>query len=76
MRLEHEFKERLRPMVLFSLGKRSLSSDLTAADCYLGRTTKKDGARLLQRLISIRLEAICYKRNSGWTEGKNYFLSE
>lgn len=28
-------------MGLFSLGKRSLNGDLTAADCYLGRIAKK-----------------------------------
>ena len=53
--LEHlSCEERLRELKLFSLQKRGLSGDLTAAFQYLERAYKKTGEELFTRACSNR----------------------
>jgi len=63
--MEHlSYEERLRELRLFSLGKKRLQGDLTAASQYPKRAYKKAGEELLARAFS------------GRTRGNNFTLKE
>jgi len=64
--LEHlSYEERLREVGLFSLEKRRLQGDLTAAFQYLKRAYKKDGDSLFSRTCCSRTKDNGFKVEEG-----------
>ena len=64
--LEHfPYKDRLRELSLFSLEKRRLQDDLSAALQYLKEAYKQEGSQLFERADNSRTKGNGYKLKEG-----------
>ena len=59
------YEDRLRELSLFSLEKRRLRGDLTAAFQYLKGAYKREGNQLFERIDNSRMRGNCFNLKEG-----------